>query len=183
MSARKGTINLLPKSEFELSFRGRFLKWALSTGRHIIILTELVVIIAFLSRFKLDQDLADLTDEVNGKQEILKHTANTERFFLQVQRRIDITNSLVKTQSKPSLVIDSVANLLPEGMKLISVTIANGTVNVEAQANDELEVGGFLAQLAKQTNDKGGKRWKSVTLNELATNQAGGVKFNFSAQL
>ena len=53
-------INLLPKTEFELSFWGRFIKWALSTGRYIIILTELVVIIAFMSRFKLDRDASDV---------------------------------------------------------------------------------------------------------------------------
>lgn len=182
MSARQNQINLLPKSEFELSYWGRFLKWALSTGRYIIILTEIVVIGAFLSRFKFDQELADLTDAVRTKQEILRRTANTELHFRTVQKRMNAAASLIASQNKPSLVFDDIATILPEGMKLSSITVIPGQVVVVAAAGGELEVGAFLNQLVGQTNAQGGRKWKSVNLNELATSSDAGVKFSFTAQ-
>jgi hypothetical protein len=63
----KKEINLLPKEEFEKKPLGKFLVWALSIGRYIVIFTELIVILAFLSRFKLDRDLADLNQSVREK--------------------------------------------------------------------------------------------------------------------
>ena len=69
--AAPGSINLLPKSDFEASFWGKFLKWGVSSGRYLVILTELVVIVAFLSRFKLDWDYAAVRDRINGKRAVL----------------------------------------------------------------------------------------------------------------
>ena len=60
----KKDINLLPREEFEQKTVGRFLIWALTVGRWIVIVTELIVITAFLSRFKLDRDLANLYEKI-----------------------------------------------------------------------------------------------------------------------
>ena len=60
MAAQTSTVNLLPSDRFEYSKWGRFLLWALSTGRLVVVLTELVVIAAFLSRFWFDRKLSDL---------------------------------------------------------------------------------------------------------------------------
>jgi hypothetical protein len=51
---KKKTINFLPEDELEKSPIGRFLKWALKAGRYIIVLTELIVVVVFISRFRLD---------------------------------------------------------------------------------------------------------------------------------
>lgn len=181
MSARKTPINLLPKSEFELSYWGRFLKWALSTGRYIIILTEIVVIAAFLSRFKLDQDLSDLTDAVNNKQQILKHTAATEKNFRLVQSRLDAAAALLSSQNKPSQILDAVASALPESLRLTSVAIATGQITVAAQAGSELDVGFFLGHLINQTYSDGSRKWKSITLNDISATDPVGIKFSFTA--
>jgi len=68
----KKPINLLPPSEFEQSFWGKFLKWAVTAGRYVTILTELVVILAFLFRFKLDTEVADLGTRIEGQKNFLE---------------------------------------------------------------------------------------------------------------
>jgi hypothetical protein len=68
----KQEINLLPREEFEKKPIGKFLTWALSIGRYIIIFTELIVILAFLSRFKLDRDLSDLNQSIREKQAVIR---------------------------------------------------------------------------------------------------------------
>lgn len=181
MSARRTPINLLPRSEFELSYWGRFLKWALSTGRYIIILTEIVVIGAFLSRFKFDQDLADLTDAVNNKQEILKHTVVSEENFRTVQKRMNAAATLLAKQNMPSKILDDIAMIMPSSMRLDSVSVTDGEAVVSAEAGGELEVGAFLSQLVNQTNSNDTKKWKGITLNELSKDTVSGVKFSFTA--
>ena len=99
MSAQP-SVNLLPKSEFELSFWGKFLKWSLTAGRYIIILTEMVVIGAFLSRFKLDKDLSDLTEAINGKKAILEALASTEKTFRKTQSNLEIAQKAINTKPK-----------------------------------------------------------------------------------
>ena len=56
----KGAINLLPKDSFESSWAGRVLSWALAFGKWTVIVTQLVVIGAFLFRFGYDRKLTDL---------------------------------------------------------------------------------------------------------------------------
>jgi len=53
-------VNLLPKDNFEFSLVGKFLRWALTAGRVMVVLTEFVVILAFGSRFWLDKEMNDL---------------------------------------------------------------------------------------------------------------------------
>lgn len=60
MAAQTSAVNLLPHERFEFSRLGRLLMWALSTGRIVVVITELVVIGAFLSRFWFDRQLSDL---------------------------------------------------------------------------------------------------------------------------
>ena len=110
MAAQTSTVNLLPADRFEFSPLGRFLIWALSTGRLIVVLTELVVIGAFLSRFWFDRKLSDLRqtrmqrtasvqqmDDVRVKWERLQFLAGE---INQANRRnFDAAERLAKIQS------------------------------------------------------------------------------------
>ena len=75
---KKKNINLLPKEEFDASVVGRLLRWAMGTFRIIVIITEMIVMAAFLSRFWLDAQNSDLNDEIRfassqiDSQKILK---------------------------------------------------------------------------------------------------------------
>ena len=69
--AIKTTIEFIPQEDWEKTSFGKFLKWLLNVGRWIVIVTELIVIIAFVSRFKLDRDLTNLNEKVKQKQAII----------------------------------------------------------------------------------------------------------------
>ena len=69
-------INLL-KNSSDQSPLDRITDWALTYGRYIMIGTEIVVLLAFISRFSLDRKLTDLKEEIGQKQQIL--LANTSR--------------------------------------------------------------------------------------------------------
>ena len=60
-------INLLGSQDLEHTPWGRIVAWATTYGRYIMITTEIIVLLAFISRFSLDRKNTDLTEEVTQK--------------------------------------------------------------------------------------------------------------------
>src|SRR3990167_1085348 len=94
----KALINLLPQEEFESSTFGRVLKWLLSSFRIMVIITELVVMTAFLSRFWLDAKTTDLNDSIKQKQAVIESQNNFEKEFRKTQNRLVIFKEVTEAQ-------------------------------------------------------------------------------------
>ena len=92
-------INLVPKDPFYQTAIGRFLQWALSAGRYIVIFTELVVIGSFVTRFTLDRQITDLNNEILQKEEQIKGYATLEKDFRIVQARVEDYNQVVQDEN------------------------------------------------------------------------------------
>ncbi|MEK9200956.1 MAG: PilN domain-containing protein [Patescibacteria group bacterium] len=174
MPARVKEINLLQPSEFEESFGGKLLKWAVSTGRYIIILTELVVIVAFFSRFKLDRDVSLLTDEIQGQVNILEANEQLEQDFRSSQSRVVTVGKLLGDQMQTKVILDNLISDNGGRTTLSSLSIVPSLVTLTGQAGDETKLGGFLANLAKNP------RWRSVEVTEISGDKDVGVKFTLS---
>ncbi len=170
--AAPGSINLLPKSEFEASFWGKFLKWGLTTGRYLVILTELVVIAAFLSRFKLDWDYAAVRDRINGKRAVLTAMAETERRFRLAQSRLGEAGKIIDGQLETANKIEKVTAKVPVGVVLTDVTVSDKEITVSGNANSADEFGVFLSRLA------GSGDWKSVGVKSLSADKQAGFKYS-----
>lgn len=173
-SAQDIKINLLPPSEFEVSFWGRFLKWAITTGRYVIIVTELVVIVAFLSRFKLDSELASLTDEIRGKTNVLDAQASFETRFRGIQARIAAAESVINSSPEYGKEIDAISQTVPPGVKLSSLLIGKNADTIEASAVSSGDLGAMLGQMS-QAN-----KWKSVDVTGLVSDAIKGISLSLS---
>ncbi len=82
-------VNLVPQDPFFETALGRFLKWALSTGRYIVIFTELIVILSFASRFTLDRMVTDLNSDIHQKESVIASYGDLEKNFRFVQKQIE----------------------------------------------------------------------------------------------
>ena len=71
-------VNLLAGDELDTSPQGKFVRWALTWGRRIVVLTELVVILAFISRFWLDTTVASLNDKIEQKRAVVSSFSDFE---------------------------------------------------------------------------------------------------------
>lgn len=92
-ATKLGRINLLPKNSFEFSGLGKLLKWALTTGRALVVLTEFVVILAFGSRFYYDKKLNDLIEVIDQKQAVVESYAEIENRMRDIlARQKTVTN-------------------------------------------------------------------------------------------
>lgn len=174
MAARRMTdrINLLPKTDFEKSFWGLFLKWALTAGRYVVIVTELIVIVAFLSRFKLDKDNSDLGDEILGKQRVLEASMDFERDFRYIQSKLTVAGVMAGSQGELGEVVDRIVGKVPSGVKLTRLSAGAGAINISATADTINVFGEFMKRIA---NDRA---WNLVDLTNVSSSENQAVKFD-----
>lgn len=174
MPAPVRKINLLPPSEFEVSFWGRFLRWAVTTGRYIIIITELVVIVAFLSRFKLDSDISALNAEITGKKNLLDSQYQTEQEFRKIQTKLAVTGQLLSRGLSAKDTGDKVIQQLPGGIKLTSLTVSAKDVTVRGSTTQEQVLGEVLENFYRSPE------WQGVSLTEVTADTQKGINFSFT---
>lgn len=149
MSAKKSQskINLLPQKGFEVTTAGRVLSWILSTFRIIVILTELIVMIAFLSRFWLDAQNTDLTEEIQQKHSVLAASLDFEKDFKDVQKRLEIYSDLNKNEKKISYSLNFIDSYLPTDLFLTSAIYSEGMWQIEGVSASEKSVQQYIVNL------------------------------------
>jgi hypothetical protein len=175
MPAPTAKVNLLPPSEFEQSFWGRFLKWAVTTGRHIIIIVELVVILAFFSRFKLDEDLRNWNEQINGQISYLESQLPRQTEFLKLQKRLNLASQMLSLRLMAGDTFDYLAERLPAEVSPIVRTVDENGLSLTALTLNEQAMGELLSTLSADL------KWKSVDMTELLGDRTSGIRFSVSA--
>lgn len=166
---KKHQINLLPQEEFEGSTLGRTLKWAMSTFRIIVIATEMVVMAAFLSRFWLDARNADLNDEIKQKSAIILASADFEKEFRGLQKKLGIFSNLASFEGVISNTMSEVTSRLPASVFLISYSYNKESVQIKGASTDEVAIAQFMVNLENS------EAFEKISLTNVDTSQAEGV--------
>jgi len=143
---RQKHINLLPQDEFKDTSLGRVLNWALSSFRIMVIITELIVMSAFLSRFWLDSKNSDLNEEININKAQVMAYSETEDEFRSYQNKISIAKSFYSENSNTAL-IKSVSDLIPTDLVLSSIQKNDEGLQIKASSYSERSIAQFLANL------------------------------------
>jgi hypothetical protein len=176
MPAHPSKVNLVPPSEFESGFWGKFLKWAVTTGRYMIILTEMVVIIAFLMRFKLDEDMRNLNEQINGQVAFLQSQSNQEIQFKRLQKKIVLANKMLMQRSEPTLMLDYLEARLQPEIVVKRRNITPYDITLTATTLSDRAMGQLMSTISADGV------WKSLDVTELIGNKVNGIKFTISAK-
>ncbi|HBL51857.1 MAG: hypothetical protein A3D24_03020 [Candidatus Blackburnbacteria bacterium RIFCSPHIGHO2_02_FULL_39_13] len=175
MSATKRkNVNLLPSTGFEHSQTGKLLNWLLTGGRVIVICTEIVVIGAFFSRFWLDKTLTDLYEQNNLKKAQIEASSVFESEFKALQTRINIIKSSDATKLDASIVTKNIASVLPPGVVLTNISIANGEVILKGNSLSEGGLVGLMKAL------EGRKDFKNPILSNIGLETLGQQLIGFT---
>lgn len=165
MPAKKDIkVNLLPQKEFERSTLGRILKWAVSSFRIIVIITEMLVMAAFLSRFWLDANNSDLNEEINQKKAVIASFSQTEGEFRSFQKRIDVF-AKITSLTQQSEYLNLITSLTPAEVTLSSVSDSEGTIQIKAYSRSEQKISQFIKNLSSVD------KFKNVALNKIDSNE------------
>lgn len=175
MAAKQGLshINLLPKDSFEFSPLGRFLGWATTAGRVMVVMTEFVVLLAFGSRFYFDKKLNDLTEVLDQKQAQINAFSEVETQMRTILAKQTPVDSYLKNNIKFSERYSSLANIMPQGVALEKLTLDSTGMNMVGQANSELGFAQYLSRL-KKMNGVARLVMKESTFDQIT----GSVRFN-----
>lgn len=147
MAALKKEINLLPQEDWEKKPTGRLIKWALTVGRYIVVTTELIVIIAFISRFKLDRDLSDLYEEIEIKQARIRSSQQFEKEFRLTQKNLKVIKELTGMINDPSMALTNFARLVPLNVTLDNLEINKDKLAIEGMSLSESGIATLINNL------------------------------------
>ena len=179
MSARKKNkgINLLPVDRFSLTTAGRILKWLLGTFRYIVIVVEMIVMLAFLSRFWLDAKNADLNDEIRQKKARIEASQGTEKEILSVQKKLKAFLSLATLKTPPSDLLKKISPLIPSEVILSSISINPKGIVITGNSFTEV---GILQTIANLKSDKFSK---NVSLQSVSIDENNGNTLKFTINI
>lgn len=156
-------INLISQNDFESSTLGRILKWALSTFRVMVIVTELVVMSAFLSRFWLDSRNSDLNEEIDiSKSQIIAYQ-EIENSFRSLQKKLSISKSIYN-DTKPGALLSNVTKYIPDDVVLNSISRSENQLTIKASSFSERAIAQFL------TNLESYKDLSDISLSQVTSN-------------
>ena len=177
MPAKPIEINLLGQEDLKHTPQGRILNWALTYGRYIMIGTEIVVLLAFISRFSLDRKLTDLKEEISQKQAILEANAPLELEIRLLQDHLAKVKQITTTQPAPINVLTLLKSLLPPDVYIDTLTVTEGKLVVSATAGGTNGFSQFLANL------QAAKQFTSVDIGDVIKNPLTGIEFKFTAMV
>lgn len=168
------SINLVPKDRFSESLAGRVLNWALTIGRYIIIMTELVVVVAFLMRFRYDMQLADLNEKIKANQEIITSYQDLETQFRFLQARAEAVGTLTDGSGLKKNIYDQISRVTPPDVFLQQVDINRQNLSLKGIALNDV---GLITFINLLKNNAG---FDQVLLGSLTSKGEKDPKLEFS---
>lgn len=174
--ARPIRLNLLPQDPFYETLPGRVLTWASSVGRYLVIFTELVVIISFATRFKLDRDLTDLNDRISQKTALIRSYGDLEDRVRTIQKKTDYLKEQKDNLSSIEA-LSLVSSAAPRDVVLDTIQLRNGSVTFAGNALSSSSLAQYI--LALQANPK----VRSVSVDQVKTAESGVAGFAFSMHI
>ncbi len=127
----------------------RFINWALTVGRLIVIITEVVAVGAFIYRFSLDEKLVDLHSQIKQKQNIVNVLKNDENKYRNIQDRIAIAATFYDKSTQTNEIIRDIINLIPQGVKINNLVLNKDEVNLSVNIGSVSSLTAFTESLKK----------------------------------
>lgn len=169
----KRSINLLPRDAFESSTLGVILEWSLVFGKWIVILTQLVVMGAFLYRFTLDKNLTDLRKAIVKDTAIIKSYDQVERDFFLTQKQLEKAKVTLATQAQILKTIGEIERITPGAIWFERMNLSPTSVSLTAYAGSLGAFGQFLTSI--QANPLFG----GVRIAKIESSSAKGAQLQF----
>lgn len=173
----KKSINLLPRDAFEMSPLGVILEWALVFGKWTVILTQLIVMGAFLWRFALDRELTDLRKSIATDIAVVKSYEQIERDYVLAQKQIAQAKTAIAQQQLLLHTLLEIEFITPPEVWYDKMTLTPNELTMTAYASSLSSFGQFLTSI--QTD----ARFSSVRLGKVESSTTRGAQMQFDIAL
>lgn len=154
---RKNTLNInfLNHKGTSAPLPIRFFRWILASGRFIVIFVEIIVIGAFVYRYKLDADLTTLQEDITQQAAYVASLKNDEDIIRQTQFQLSSIRNIKTSRIDYASVISHIASITPKQTRLTTISINkspdNTAVNltISGTTPQSAELSAFIKALQK----------------------------------
>ena len=168
-------VNLLLQDPFYETLPGRILSWASTIGRYLVIFTEIVVIISFATRFKLDRDLTDLNTLLVQKSALIESYGNLEQDVRIIQRKTSLVASQQQEYSPPEI-LSVIETIIPKQVTLTLLQITSQQITFTGRALTSTDLAMMIVALQQRPE------FSQVTISQVSSTEQGDPGFVFTLQ-
>lgn len=122
-------LNLLDPAEKPTSAWDKIYDWVFSIGRYVIICVELIVLLAFASRFVLDRRNNDLKESIDVKVRILQEQKEIESELRRVQAILNNFSNILECQQIITPKLTDILDDIPDEFEMDSISVSQAAVN------------------------------------------------------
>ncbi|KKS98232.1 MAG: hypothetical protein UV73_C0003G0174 [Candidatus Gottesmanbacteria bacterium GW2011_GWA2_43_14] len=173
----KTEINLLVQKAKEESLSSQFLNWALTYGRYIIIIIQIVVLSVFFGRFKLDRDRTDLKESVGQKEALVGSIAEVNNEIIRVQKSLADIKSITGNYDAILQTINFLENKTPADTNFNLLSFSKSKVRFTAVSDSLTSFNVLLKNIQED------EIFSDVQLEDLKRLPDGKVEFRVQANL
>ena len=156
----------------------KLFRWLLSSGRFLIIGVEVVVLGAFLLRFKLDADIAATREAIEVQVPFIQALSSDEKLIRQTQFQLATIRETKQTSPDFPYILSRIAKQTPNGvsLKTLSLDSVEGSLNIKlsAIASDNNQLSSFMAGL------KSDQSFQNLDLTSVSF-EGGTINFSITA--
>lgn len=160
-----------------MSGMGVVLAWALTFGKWAVIVTQLIVMVAFLWRFALDRQLTNLRKEIDQQKAIIASYSQVEGSFTMMQKRVAFASAAYQQQAKLAKTIEILQAVTPQDVWYDRLSVTNKSVNLTAYSSSLPGFSLFLAALQRRPE------FTSVSVGSIEDGGTKGAQLRFDMTL
>ncbi len=172
-------LNLLKPQSNPEKIPVRIITWLLSSGRYIFAAVNAVVLIAFVTRFKLDADLATKNEAITEQIPYIESLRPYEILIRNTQLKLSTIDTAKRNAIDWPLLLKKISDQVPQSVTIIGINIDNniGTANIHiaGQTKFNSDIASFITGL------KGDNAFGGVTLSSVSLEQDS-IKFGIDIQ-
>lgn len=147
MANNAPAINLLKTGRVQ--FFDKFIKWALTFGRVVVIVTEITALSAFLYRFSLDRQLIDLHDQIELKDTYVRALKANEEKYRNLQERLALSTILGQNATETVKVFKDIIAFAPLDFIINNLRISEDSIRIDANVQSVSSLTNFIKNLKR----------------------------------
>jgi hypothetical protein len=126
-------INFIPNApKTSLSVKDQIFQWVIKNGKRIVIITQAIVLLVFVSRFKFDNDIRGITSEIEQNQAILESLSDVEDKYIHNQERLALVKPIIERQINWDERLTNFNKKIPDDLILNNVKFDEDQISLDA---------------------------------------------------
>lgn len=172
-------LNLLKPQSSPEKLPVRLVAWLLSSGRYIFAVVNALVLIAFITRFKLDADLASKNEAIAEQVPYIESLRPYEFLIRGTQLKLLTIDTVKKNALDWPLLLKKIADQVPKSITITGINIDNNVssanIHISGQTQFNSDITSFVVGLKRDNT------FSNINLSSISLEQST-IKFAIDTQ-